>query len=36
MNIFKTFLLNLLEAEDDFEEKDSVEIIKTGKLEDIL
>ena len=36
MNIFKTFLLNVEEAEEDFEEKDSVEIIKTWKLEDIL
>ena len=36
MDIFKTFLLNVEEVEDDFEEKDSVEIIKTWKLEDIL
>ena len=36
MDIFKTFLLNVEEADDDFEEKDSVEIIKTWKLEDIL
>ena len=36
MNLFKTFLLNVEESEDDFEEKDSVKIIKTWKLEDIL
>ena len=36
MDIFKTFLLNVEKAEDDFEEKDSVQIIKTWMLEDIL
>ena len=36
MDMFKTFLFNVEKAEDDFEEKDSVEIIKTWKLEDIL
>ena len=36
MDIFKTFLLNGEEAGDDSEEKDSVEIIKSWKLEDIL
>ena len=36
MDIFKTFLLNVEDDEDDFEEKDSPEIIKTWKLLDIL
>jgi hypothetical protein len=36
MDIFKTFILNVVDDNDDFEEKDSVEIIKTWKLEDIL
>ena len=36
MDIFKTFLSNVEKAEDDFKNKDSVEIIKTWKLEDIL
>ena len=34
MDIFKTFILNV--EDYDSEEKDSVEIIKTWKLEDIL
>ena len=36
MDIFKTFLLNAEDADGDFDEKDSVEIIKYWKLEDIL